>query len=194
MLMATHEPRAFQIAPNSSATRRLPSAVFPLISILRELANVIASMTDQQYGLKPVGVVPSSIGGHVRHCLDHIDALLAGVERGDVDYDQRKRGTEVETNRLAALESITRQERQLLAFARFPEKAPLRLSVMLTSSDPPVVVETTLGRELAAALSHTIHHNALIGVMAKLLGIPIPERFGYAPSTIAHLEKTACVR
>jgi hypothetical protein len=31
-------------------------------------------------------------------------------------------------------------------------------------------VETSLDRELAFVLSHTIHHNALIGVMAKLLG------------------------
>jgi hypothetical protein len=45
---------------------------------------------------------------------------------------------------------------------------------------------------LAFVLSHTIHHNAIIGVMANTLDIPLPARFGYAPSTIAHQEKVAC--
>ncbi len=58
----------------------------------------------------------------------------------------------------------------------------------------PVQVETTVGRELAFVLSHTIHHNALIGVMAAMLGVPVPDRFGYAPSTLVHLEKRACAR
>jgi len=65
---------------------------------------------------------------------------------------------------------------------------------MLGSELAPVEVETTVGRELAFVLSHTVHHNALIAVMAKTLGVPVPERFGYAPSTIVHLEKTACAR
>jgi uncharacterized damage-inducible protein DinB len=55
-------------------------------------------------------------------------------------------------------------------------------------------VETTVGRELAFVLSHTVHHNALIAVMARTLGVPVPDLFGYAPSTIAHLEKAACAR
>jgi hypothetical protein len=66
--------------------------------------------------------------------------------------------------------------------------------VTVSSAGPPVEVETTLGRELAFVLSHTVHHNALIDVIAKTLGVLVPDRFGYAPSTIAHLEKSECVR
>jgi uncharacterized damage-inducible protein DinB len=151
-------------------------------------------MTDEQYRMKPVGVVPSNVGGHVRHCLDHVDALLAGVERGELDYDRRQRGTEVETSRRAALEAIHRQEHQLLAFPSRSERRSLRLLAMVSSHLPPVELETTVGRELAFVLSHTVHHNALIAVMAKTLGVYVPERFGYAPSTIAHLEKAACAQ
>ncbi len=192
MITAIPLNRPLLAPPNGSDADHLPAAIRPLVAIVRQLAEVVEAMTDQQYTTKPVGVVPSSIGGHVRHCLDHVDALLAGIERGAIDYDQRQRGTAIETSRQAALDAMRRQEWQLLALARYPEDHPLRLSVMLTSSQSPLRVETSLGRELAFVLSHTIHHNALIGVMAKLMGLPVPDRFGYAPSTLAYLQKAVC--
>ncbi len=172
---------------------RRPAAIPPLVAVLRQLAELVEMLTDEQYVQKPVGVVPSSIGGHIRHNLDHVDALLAGVARREVDYDQRQRGTEVETNREAARAALRRQEQELLVLS-VSEDQTVRLRVMVSSAGPSVEVETSVGRELSFVLSHTIHHNALIGVMAKLLGIPVPERFGYAPSTIAHLEKGPCAR
>jgi hypothetical protein len=143
--------------------------------------------------MKPVGVVSSNIGGHVRHCLDHIDALVCGIDSGVIDYDSRQRGTNVESSRQAALAVLNRQERQMLASPVSLER-PLGLSVLLGPSGPPLVVATSLGRELAFVLGHTIHHNALIAIMAKTLGVPLPKHFGYAPSTIAYLEKARCVR
>ena len=59
---------------------------------------------------------------------------------------------------------------------------------------PPVDVPTSPGRELAFVLSHTVHHNALIRVMVKLLGADVPADFGYAPSTLAHRKARTCVR
>jgi uncharacterized damage-inducible protein DinB len=174
--------------------RRPPAAVLSLVAVLRQLAELIDAMTDEQYREKPVGVVSSNVGGHVRHSLDHIDALLSAVESSELDYDQRLRGTDVETSREAALAVLGRQEQTLRELAGVAEKQRLHLTMIVSSALPPVVVETTVGRELGFVLSHTIHHNALIAVMAKTLGVAVPERFGYAPSTLAHLEKTACVR
>jgi hypothetical protein len=161
---------------------------------LRQLSDLLGAMTDEQYTRKPVGVVPSSIGGHVRHCLDHVEALLAGVECGALDYDRRRRGTDIETCRLAAIEALRRQEREVRVLAGRPLETLLWLTALVCSHRPAIEVRTSLGRELAFVLSHTIHHNALIGVMAKLLDVPVPERFGYAPSTIAHLDKASCAR
>jgi uncharacterized damage-inducible protein DinB len=70
----------------------------------------------------------------------------------------------------------------------------LRLRTMVSSAGDLIKTETSLGRELAFVLSHTIHHNALISVMAMLMGVSVPERFGYAPSTIAYLEKGQCAQ
>ena len=194
MVTASLSHSALFASGDGTADRQLPAAVLPIVAVLRQLAEVIRPMTDEQYRRKPVGVVSSNVGGHVRHCLDHVEALLAGVEEGELSYDHRQRGTDVETNREAALDVIRLRERQLLALPPHVERRPLRLSAMVSSCLPPTEVETTAGRELAFVLSHTIHHNALIDVMARTLGVPVPDRFGYAPSTIAHLEKAACVR
>lgn len=179
-------------SPSGPCSETTSVTVQALLATLQQLEAVIGSLTGEQYVRKPVGVVPSSVGGHVRHCLDHIDALLAAVHTGDLDYDRRQRGTAVENSRPAALDAIRRQQRELLAVHPDVEYRPLRLSVLVSSTAPPVSVGTTVGRELAFALSHTIHHNSLIAVMATLLGVALPERFGYAPSTIAHREKTLC--
>lgn len=191
--MITTCPRQLPLpVPEEGRTgQSLPTAILPMVAVLRQLANVILAMTDEQYRRKPVGCVASNIGGHIRHCLDHIEALLIGLEEGTLNYDLRLRGTEVETKRVAALDVIQRQERQLLAFPPHAARRPLRLTTTVSSNLPPIVVHTSVGRELAFVLSHTIHHNALIAVMARTLGVPVPEHFGYAPSTMAHLEKGA---
>ena len=111
-----------------------------------------------------------------------------------MDYDCRRRGTEVETNRQAALDVIRRQEQQLLAFPRTRSDGRCGLTVLVNRDLPPVEESTTVGRELAFLLSHTVHHNALIAVLVKTLGVTVPEDFGYAPSTLAHLEKVACAQ
>jgi hypothetical protein len=175
-------------------TPRPPAAVMPLVALLRELAGVLEATTDEQYCRKPVGVVSASIGGHVRHSLDHVEAVLDGIDAGIIDYDRRARGTAVESNRQAALDAIDRLKLELLGMPAIPDHLPLRLNVMLTSNGPSTEVATSLGREMAFALSHTVHHNALIALIAKTLSIPLPERFGYAPSTIAHLEQKSCAQ
>ncbi len=174
-------------------TPSLARCVVPLVAVLRQLADLLDGMTDEQYRSQPPGFT-STIGGHVRHCLDHVDALLAAVERGQLNYDARRRGTAVETCRQAALDAIARQQEQLLELPPLVEEQPLRLTAMMSTVLPAFDLGTTVGRELAFVLSHTIHHNALIAVMARALGVAVPERFGYAPSTIAHLEQTSCVR
>jgi uncharacterized damage-inducible protein DinB len=164
------------------------------VAVLRQLAELIDRLSDEQYRTGPAGLVSGSVGGHVRHCLDHVESLLGGLDTGLVDYDRRRRGTDVEASRQAALDAVRRQERHLLTLPAVSWQRPLRLSVLLSGSRPPVLAETSLGRELAFVLSHTIHHNALIAVLARALGVSPPEHFGYAPSTIAHLEKAACAR
>jgi uncharacterized damage-inducible protein DinB len=85
-------------------------------------------------------------------------------------------------------------ERELTGFPWHEVPHLINLSALVAPDLPPVRVVTSPERELAFVISHTIHHNALIRVMVKLLGADIPSDFGYAPSTIAHQRSRACVR
>ena len=193
---------SMRIATSIRPLETCPDVSGPLCATLGQLFDVIESLTDEQYTRRPVGVVESSIGAHVRHCLDHVRALLASLATGRLDYDVRERGTNIESNRYAALDEIAAQQRRLVELAPEAIDRSIWLTTLLASDAPAIEVHSSFGREAAYVLSHTIHHNALIGAMVKTLGGWLPERFGYAPSTIARQalvqqhreEPLACVR
>ncbi len=168
-------------------------AVFALAATVAQLADILAAMSDDQYLRKPVGVFQSSVGGHVRHCLDHVSALLSGITTGVIDYEQRERGGEIETRRDAALSlarTLAKSVREIGGSAD-----PRSAVVAVTMYDPgcaPMRTESSVGRELMFVLSHTVHHNAIIAGMLATLGVAMPTGFGYAPATIAHLRQTEC--
>ena len=161
----------------------------PLIALLQQLAEVIDRLDDGQYVQKPVGVVPSSIGGHVRHCLDHVRSLLDAVDTGRLNYDARKRGTPNETRRDAVAQAIEQFVTELSLLSDRVVDRDIHMTVMMSPDAAPLQVRTTVGREMAYALAHTVHHNALIGTMVRTLGGWLPEEFGYAPSTLRNMHK-----
>jgi hypothetical protein len=177
-----------------SETSAAESGVNAIVAVLHQLRDLLRATTSEQYVMNPVGVVNSSIAGHVRHCLDHVATLLAGAITGTMDYDDRQRGTDVERSRLTAIGVIDQHIHGLEYVRECPLAQPISLQVLMSASGPATTVETSLGREVAFVLSHTVHHNALIAVIAGLLEIPTPDRFGYAPSTLAHMDKRRCAR
>lgn len=184
------EPSSIPIEDRESISLTVRS----LIGVLDQLSELIEGLTDEQYAIKPTGAVTSSIGGHIRHNLDHFEALLRGIDSGYLSYDHRDRDPEIERNRFAALRAIGRVEEALLDFPWYRAPRTVHLSVLVSPDAPSVMVASSIGRELAFVLSHTIHHNALIGVMVRLLGAAVPTDFGYAPSTLAHQRSRRCVR
>ncbi len=165
-----------------------------LLASLRQLADLLHAISDEQYISKPKQIAASSIGGHVRHCLDHVSALIVGMREGTVDYDRRERGSMVESCRFAAIAFLAKQMTVLSRLGKVHRQRRLRLVTIVDSALPEIELATTIGREMVFVLSHTIHHNALIAVIAQSVGAKVPERFGYAPSTIAYLESNQCAQ
>lgn len=80
----------------------------------------------------------------------------------------------------------------LLAFSWAAAPPTLPLAALVAPDLPAVEVRTTPEREVVFVLSHMVHHNALIAVIARLVGAVPPADFGYAPSTTAHLRSRPC--
>lgn len=179
----------------TSLAMEVPQSTDPwsaIRALLRELAEVVAGLSDSQYGACESSG-GGAIGGHVRHCLDHVTLLLDGMESGIVDYDRRQRGTDVERNRHAAFDAISRLGQRLDSYVGRSLTRTLRVRAILDDSGPAIEAISTLGRELMFVLSHTIHHNAMIAAAAKRLGGSVPQYFGYAPATVAY-HKGLCAR
>jgi uncharacterized damage-inducible protein DinB len=160
------------------------SAFSALADLLREMACAVSQLAPEEYTDSEVPGISGSIGGHVRHCLDHVHALERGLEHGYVDYDARHRQTVVERDREhAALALMGAAAR----FSTLDEQALTRavtVRALLARDGRQVQSASSVGRELAFVVSHTIHHNAQIALLAHRLGSSrLPPRFGLAPST-----------
>lgn len=171
-------------APSQTECRSLAD---PLVAILNELRVVLQSLSPAQYTAKMGDVFSNAhVGGHLRHCLDHVRAVVDGREAGVIDYDHRERGTPIEADLNAATLELARLAgaAALLRTLRADERVDV--AVMPTRDGVSLRLRSTIGRELAFVLSHTIHHNALVRGMVVSMGLPVPASFGYAPSTLAH--------
>jgi len=125
------------------------------------------------------------IGPHLRHCLDHLRCLLAGVETGTVDYDARERSVEQETDPEVFLAILRRSMAALAAVPADRLEASLRVRQAADDRGEPWTAESNLGRELVFLSSHTIHHIAIMVVLVRARGIDVPTDLAVAFSTAA---------
>ncbi|MHC5210940.1 MAG: DinB family protein [Planctomycetota bacterium] len=179
--------------PGSEGARgdKTPDAIGPNVEILRRTRELIERLTDVQYRHVEGGLSESTIGQHVRHVLDHYRLFLAGLDAGDVDYDARQRHTAVETTPAAALELVDELIEGLGALGADALGRTLRIhqqgSYEAGRFDG---CESRADRELLFLQSHTVHHQALIAVLARAQGLDVPSTFGMAPSTVAWLARS----
>lgn len=153
--------------------------------ILRQGIAFLESLEDVDYNRRVPEAFDSTIGGHYRHCLEHFEPIVDSPAAA-IDYDARQRDPAVERDRTTA---IRRTTELLAACAALPPESleiPVRVRYKIAAGatrDP--WSGSSLGREAMFAISHAIHHFALIKVMAGLMGVPLPDGFGMAPSTAA---------
>ena len=151
--------------------------------LLDELESLLSAMSPDVYCARFATDVSGSIGEHVRHCLDHVSALLAANLSTALSYDRRHRGTDVETDPTAALRQILQLKRALDAWSTRSLDEAIRVTSTISPSGDAVSSWSTLARELAFVVSHTIHHQAIIGILLAIHSHAVPERFGHSPST-----------
>lgn len=168
--------------PSLRARSSVPPS-WALWRLLDELGSLLIEVTPEVYCARLAPAVSGTIGEHVRHCLDHVSALLTADSSTTLSYDHRRRGTAVETDPGEAVREVLRLKDMLGAWTTRALDEPIRVTSMLSPSGESATGWSTLARELAFVVSHTIHHQATIAVLLAIHGQRVPERFGHSPST-----------
>jgi hypothetical protein len=128
----------------------------------------------------------SPLGAHLRHCIDHVDALLNGIASGEICYDRRERGTAIEHDRAVGLEATAGRAKLVRAIGDAALHSPIVVRAMVDPAAPEVAFRSTVAREVLYVFHHTVHHTALMSAQATNMGIQPDPRAGRAPATIAH--------
>jgi hypothetical protein len=193
----------------AGAGRRAVDPIAANVELLRRTLALVEGLTEVQYTHVEVRLGSASIGAHVRHLLEHYRLFLDGLPAGEIDYDARRRDTEVERSGPAAVAEARSLIAALAALAALPvppaqgadwTRQPLRVRQQGDEIGRSGGCESQVLRELLFLQCHAVHHQALIAVLARAQGLAVPDTFGLAPSTAtwqrthALPEDRACAR
>lgn len=156
---------------------------------LAQLRNLVDDLAPNAYRQAFGAHGRHTLGKHVRHIIDHYDALLDGLERGEpaIDYEQRRRDEALEQWPQEAASHLAGIEARLSSLGNGTSSDALILGYPM--DDEALSLASSLARELAFLTSHSIHHMAIIALLAEQLGIGLPESFGVHPSTLRHWQR-----
>jgi uncharacterized damage-inducible protein DinB len=161
------------------------------LSILGQFIAELSVLSEEVYTRK-ISEQTSSIGMHLRHVVEFYQAFLRAVSDGESNalcYDNRQRNLLFETSKESAIQELE-VIRQAVA-SMTVNNGPMTLSVIIAPSTPPVSITTTFRRELYHLLDHSIHHMALIKLIAEKQNITLAEGFGLAKSTEAYQQRVS---
>jgi len=152
------------------------------VGLLQQARSLVDRMDDATFSTSPKGFAPHRVGSHLRHVLEFYDCFLEGVATSRIDYDARKHDETLERNRHAAGVQVSSIIRDLEEASSLPKD--LALVVRVEDSEADAWLCSSIGRELQALSSHTIHHFALIAMTLRLHGVAVDPNFGMSPSTL----------
>lgn len=160
--------------------------VHAIILLADLLAAVPEALYRQTFGARQQHV----IGKHVRHIIDHYLSFIKAVSTlptTPLNYENRQRDETFEQDKHAARDRLLAIVDSLEQLTRTPEIPPLQMEHV--SDNEQGAVGTTVDRELIFLSSHTIHHMAIIAMLAEQSGLDVPDGFGVHPSTLRHQQR-----
>ena len=157
------------------------------LHFLGQAERLLARLSTEDFCRPVETFYHSTVGQHLRHCLDHYWSFLKGCQTSQIDYDERARKGAVESC-LRTAEATVSDLRERLEQLAVNEPPVGMLVKMDCGGGEPDWQPSTAGRELQFLVSHTVHHFAMIGGMCQALGVELEKGFGVAPSTLRHRE------
>ena len=150
---------------------------------LESLHQLLNQLDNDAYGYASRWLSNATIGQHSRHLIELIQCLVNGYETGHVNYDERKRDKQIETDRQYAMLAIE----ELLTIFNKPDKNIILAGCFNDTDAEIATVTSTYNRELVYNIEHAVHHMALIKVGLKELEIEFTnDEFGVAYATLQY--------
>lgn len=163
-----------------------PKLLRALIDELEKGRHLILRLDDASY--VRLSDRSGSVGGHFRHDLNFVDAVLSGIESGSIDYNKRVRDALVETDRLYAADRFAEAIGKL---ERLDTCSLLKEVLIASEVDAAMMHRSSVSRELEFVHSHTVHHHAMIAEKLSNDGVEAERYFGVAPSTLEYWQAIA---
>jgi len=85
------------------------------IHFLGQAERLLEKIGDADYCCGVETFYGSTLGQHLRHCLDHYRSMLDGLPDAKVDYDHRTRQAALETSTATAISEVRRTALELEA-------------------------------------------------------------------------------
>ena len=156
--------------------------------VFLQLTDSLNQLQSDQYVHSCKNLSGNTIGQHVRHIIEMFQCLDAGYQKGEVDYEERKRDKQIETDKDFATNLLKEISRQISG----ENKTLYLLTYYDELQEQPEKISTNYFREIAYNLEHTIHHMALIRVGLRELGdLPVDDSYGVASSTLKYRKQCA---
>jgi len=159
-----------------------------VLAVFLQLKDSIKLLSPSQYNQPCRSLSDHTIGQHVRHIVELFQCLEKGYELGTVNYDRRKRDTQIETDGELACKLLD----QIGSRLNRPDKE-LRLAACFgDQTDQITLLTTNYFREIAYNLEHAIHHMALMRIgISELSDLELSDEYGVASSTLKYRRKCA---
>lgn len=155
---------------------------------LLQIRDLLQGIDNEYYTRKADILSGSTIAQHIRHILEFYLLLVSGSFSGIISYDKRQRDSRIENDRHFAISMI---DRLIQGIDTLDEKLTVKFEGDFTADGSSQnMIHSSVGRELAYCIEHSIHHQALIkaGLIALGLKELTNDHFGVAYSTIRFRE------
>ena len=168
---------------------------------LDQMIGFISELSDTEYQYIARPWFDSSIGQHLRHIVDLYRALqvtnsIADSDLPFIDYDTRRRGAPIETQKCVGLEELSTLRCWMSKISSDDlDKSVLVSAEVALKSKQVELCHSSFGRELSFASSHLVHHLAIMAAVAKMAGKDVDSSLGLAPATATFVregEATVC--
>lgn len=158
------------------------------LAVLRQAIGLLSKLNEKDYVHSETCGLPSSVGKHMRHIIEHYQSFNSGLEGRVINYNKRPRCTDAETSRdfaaVAIKELIARLE-QMKSLQQDDQVEVFLQTTVRGDSEP--AVRSSLARELVFLHGHAVHHFAQLSSQLQMMGLAIDTaQLGKAPSTIEY--------